>query len=154
VWMLARLRRLTVSKLNITPRASIIIACHNEANNIRARIKNLLECDYPADLLEIIIVSDGSTDLTEQAVRRSASGRAQALAYDRQKGKAVALNLGVEQASGEIIIFADARASTLSRTLSVNWRRISQTFESARCRANYCSTRRRALAKESALLEI
>jgi cellulose synthase/poly-beta-1,6-N-acetylglucosamine synthase-like glycosyltransferase len=107
--MLARLRRLTVFKSNITPRASIVIACHNEAANIRARIKNLLECDYPADLLEIIVVSDGSTDFTEQIARRCESGRAQVFAYDRQKGKAVALNIGVQQASGEIIIFADAR---------------------------------------------
>jgi poly-beta-1,6-N-acetyl-D-glucosamine synthase len=109
VWMLARLRKQTVSKSHITPRVSIVIACHNEANNIQTRIKNLFECDYPANLLEIIVVSDGSTDFTEQIARRCQSGRAQVFAYDGQKGKAAALNIGVQQASGEIIIFADAR---------------------------------------------
>ncbi|HKP85848.1 MAG TPA: glycosyltransferase, partial [Blastocatellia bacterium] len=109
VRMLAGLRRLRVSTANITPRVSVVIACHNEANNIRARIQNLVECDYPADLLEIIIVSDGSTDFTPQIARRHASERARVVAYARQKGKATALNIGVGQASGEVIVFADAR---------------------------------------------
>lgn len=109
VWALASLRNLKVSKANIIPRVSVVVACHNEASNIRARIKNLLECDYPADRLEIIIVSDGSTDGTPQIARNCDSSRARVLAYDKQQGKATALNRGVEQASGEVIIFADAR---------------------------------------------
>jgi biofilm PGA synthesis N-glycosyltransferase PgaC len=109
VWLLGRLRNLRVSKADITPRISIVIACHNEASNIAARIKNLLESDYPADLLEIIIVSDGSTDFTPDIARRCASNRAQVIAYDLRKGKATALNIGSEAASGEVIIFADAR---------------------------------------------
>jgi biofilm PGA synthesis N-glycosyltransferase PgaC len=109
VCLLGRLRDLRVSKADITPRVSIVVACHNEANNIAARVKNLVESDYPADLMEIIIVSDGSTDRTPEAARRCAPGRARVIAYGRQKGKAAALNAGVEAASGEVIIFADAR---------------------------------------------
>jgi cellulose synthase/poly-beta-1,6-N-acetylglucosamine synthase-like glycosyltransferase len=109
VWLLARLRNQRVVKSPITPRVSIVIACHNEAGNIEARIKNLFECDYPEDLLEIIIVSDGSTDLTADIARRYVSDRVRVLAYDKQMGKAAALNVGVGAASGEIILFADAR---------------------------------------------
>lgn len=109
VWLLARLRNQEVRKSPITPPVSIIIACHNEADNIQSRIKNLFECDYPADLLEIIVVSDGSTDLTAERARHCASDRVRVFAYDKQMGKAAALNVGVEAASGKIILFADAR---------------------------------------------
>lgn len=109
VWMLGRLRNLKVSKSVITPSVTVVIACHNEANNIEARIKNLLVADYPAHLLEIVVISDGSTDFTPDIARRYASHRVQVFAYNEQLGKATALNIGAEIASGEVIIFADAR---------------------------------------------
>lgn len=109
IWLLGRLRNLKVSKSAVTPRVSVLIACHNEASNIESRIRNILECDYPADLLEIVIVSDGSTDLTADIARGYASNRVHVSAYDRQRGKATALNVGAGIASGEVIIFADAR---------------------------------------------
>jgi poly-beta-1,6-N-acetyl-D-glucosamine synthase len=109
VWLLARLRNQNVLKSSITPRVSVVIACHNEASNIEARINNLFECDYPTDLLEIIVVSDGSTDHTAQVARRYVSERVRVFAYDKRMGKAAALNLGVGAASGKIILFADAR---------------------------------------------
>ena len=109
VWLLGRLRNLKVSKSAVTPRVSVVIACHNEASNIEARIKNLLESDYPARLLEIVIISDGSTDFTADIARRHVSNRVHVFAYTEQRGKATALNVGAEIASGEIIIFADAR---------------------------------------------
>ncbi len=109
VWLLGRLRNLKVSKSAVTPRVSVVIACHNEASNIEARIKNLLESDYPARLLEIVIISDGSTDFTADIARRHASNRVHVFAYNEQRGKATALNIGAEIASGEVIIFADAR---------------------------------------------
>ena len=111
VWILARLRTREVLKANIFPSISVVLACHNEQGNIEARIKNLLECDYPRDLLEIVIVSDGSTDLTAEIARRHVSDRIRLFAYKQQRGKATALNIGVEIAKGEIILFADARQS-------------------------------------------
>jgi cellulose synthase/poly-beta-1,6-N-acetylglucosamine synthase-like glycosyltransferase len=109
VWLLARFRHLRVAKATITPRVSVVIACHNEARNIQARIRNLLASDYPTDRLEVIIISDGSDDLTPELARRFASDRVRVFAYDNQRGKATALNIGVEIATGDIIIFADAR---------------------------------------------
>ena len=117
VWMLARLRRREVFKADIVPSVSVVLACHNEQGNIEARIKNLLECDYPRDLLEIVIVSDGSTDFTAEIARRHASDRIRLFAYEQQKGKATALNIGVEIAKGEIILFADARQSFEPRAI-------------------------------------
>jgi cellulose synthase/poly-beta-1,6-N-acetylglucosamine synthase-like glycosyltransferase len=117
VWLLARLRRRTVLKADIFPSVSVVLACHNEERNIEARIKNLLECDYPRKQLEIVIVSDGSTDLTTKIARRHASERIRLFEYKEQKGKAIALNIGVDMAKGEVVLFADARQSFERRAI-------------------------------------
>lgn len=111
VWLLGRVRNPKIRKAPITPRVSVVIACHNEQNNIAARIKNLLDCDYPREALEIIIVSDGSSDRTADVARRQMSDRVRVIAYKEQKGKSTALNVGVGIATGEVIVFADARQS-------------------------------------------
>jgi biofilm PGA synthesis N-glycosyltransferase PgaC len=109
VWLLARLRSAAILKSAITPRVSVVVACHNEAHNIEAKIQNLSRSDYAPEMMEIIIVSDGSTDFTEQVARRHASERVRVFGYEERRGKSAALNLGVERAAGEIIVFADAR---------------------------------------------
>ena len=109
VWLLARLTGSRVARAPITPRVSVIIACHNEEKNIKARIENLLALDYPQDLLEVIVVSDGSSDLTAEAARGVLSANVRVFSYEGRLGKASALNVGVEIASGEVIVFADAR---------------------------------------------
>src|SRR5438552_17853046 len=104
VWLLARLRRREVLKADIRPRVSIVIACHNEQEYIERRINNLIECDYPPGLREIIIVSDGSTDLTAAIARLRFSYGVKLFSYEKQRGKATALNVAVEIATAEIIL--------------------------------------------------
>ncbi len=111
IWLLARLHSPRVLKAPITPRVSVVLPCHNEAGAITSRIKNLLESDYPEDLLEIIVISDGSTDRTAEAARENPERRARVLSYVERQGKATALNIGVAHAHGEIVVFADARQS-------------------------------------------
>jgi biofilm PGA synthesis N-glycosyltransferase PgaC len=111
VWLVGLVRKREILKADITPPVSVVIACHNEQRYIAARIKNLVECDYPRELIEIVVVSDGSTDRTAEVARRDASDRVRVVAYEEQKGKAIALNVGVENAAGEVIVFADARQS-------------------------------------------
>lgn len=115
IWGLARLRSHRVRRAAITPRVSVVIACHNEGRNIEARLRNLLECDYPPEQLEIILVSDGSTDLTAEAAGRFE--RVRVFAYRQQMGKATALNVGIEMATGEVIVFADARQRFEARAI-------------------------------------
>ena len=117
VWLGARCRRRTVRKAAATPKVSVIIACHNEARHIEARLRNLLASDYPTEQLEVIVVSDGSTDLTAEIARRFASHRVRVFAYEQQQGKATALNVGVEMATGDIIVFADARQRFEARAI-------------------------------------
>lgn len=105
-------RRKTADSL---PFVSVIIAAKNEAINIEKRINNLLEQDYPPDKIEIIVVSDGSDDDTRLIVQQlvNSQGTVQAriscYEYFPSQGKPSALNFGVQQASGEIIVFADVR---------------------------------------------
>jgi cellulose synthase/poly-beta-1,6-N-acetylglucosamine synthase-like glycosyltransferase len=89
------------------PRLSIVIAARNEAARLPARIDNLFALDYPADRRQIIFVSDGSTDNTRDVLARY--GESIACVEVPASGKAAALNAGIARATGEILIFADAR---------------------------------------------
>lgn len=100
----------TVRKGDHKPKVTIIIAAYNEQDSIRATLENKLALDYPEDRLEIVVVSDGSTDNTNQIVE---DFRARGIKLIRQKpraGKTAALNLTVPQAGGEIIVFSDANS--------------------------------------------
>jgi glycosyltransferase involved in cell wall biosynthesis len=97
---------------DITPSVSMIIAAHNEAAVIGAKIENLSALDYDRDQLEVIIASDGSTDGTDEIVAGSRAGRSghvRLLSLSRG-GKAAALNAGVAASTGEILVFSDANS--------------------------------------------
>lgn len=85
---------------------SIVLVVRNEAGRLRGRIENLLDTDYPAEALELIVVSDGSTDEPGARIDRLP---ARLLAFDTHQGKAACINAGVGSANGSIIVFADAR---------------------------------------------
>jgi cellulose synthase/poly-beta-1,6-N-acetylglucosamine synthase-like glycosyltransferase len=103
------LKRQPYKSADITPRVSIIIAAHNEAGSIEARLDNILSLDYPRDLLEAVIASDGSTDGTDALVSRYADRGIRLLSLPRQ-GKIPALNAAVAASSGEILVFSDANS--------------------------------------------
>lgn len=92
---------------------SIVVAAHNEAQNLPTKIASLEALDYPADLIEVVFVSDGSSDDTVQLLSDACRDRAgwQLHHYDTAAGKPTALNMGVAQASGDVIVFMDARQS-------------------------------------------
>jgi biofilm PGA synthesis N-glycosyltransferase PgaC len=89
---------------------SVIMAVFNGAAHIRAKLETILALDYPKPLLQIIVVSDGSTDETESMVREYSDRGIQLLIAPRG-GKAAALNLAFQQASGELLFFTDVRQS-------------------------------------------
>src|SRR4030095_3800520 len=73
-------------------------------------IHNLLELDYPEDSMELVIVSDGSTDRTEAILHEQARNpRVQTVLNQLARGKASGINDALQFARGEIILFTDAR---------------------------------------------
>lgn len=126
----ARLRPRPVARATHEPTVSVVVAAWNEAANLPARIANLLEQDYPSDRLEIIVVSDGSTDETAGVLERIAgeSPRVRPLLLEHNGGKAVALNAGIAAATGELIVFADARQTFAPDAI----RRLAENFADPR----------------------
>ena len=99
-------RRPSIEAITAWPSISIVLAARNEAARLPARLTNLLTIPYPGRR-EVIVVSDGSTDGTRAAV--AAFGGAVRLVDVPAGGKPLALNAGVAAASGDVIVFADAR---------------------------------------------
>jgi cellulose synthase/poly-beta-1,6-N-acetylglucosamine synthase-like glycosyltransferase len=89
------------------PSISMIIAAYNEEACIAARLENALSSDYPPDLLQIIVASDGSTDDTVNIARACRDERVSVLELPR-RGKIFALTDAVWQASGDVLVFSDA----------------------------------------------
>lgn len=92
------------------PSVSVIVAAYNEEAWISQKIESTLAQDYPADRLEVVVVSDGSTDRTAAIVSQFRDPRVKLLAQTERGGKSVALNLGVGAARGEVLVFTDANA--------------------------------------------
>ena len=110
VFLLSKWRCCIVDKKSFEPTVTIIIAAYNEAEHIERTVKNKLELNYPADKLEIIVVSDGSEDGTDEIVQQFSSDQVRLLRQQPRAGKTSALNLAVEQATGEILVFSDANS--------------------------------------------
>ena len=94
------------------PALSILVAARNEAGRLPSRIANLLDLTYPGRR-EIIVISDGSTDDTVDAIDSFLASRAATIPVRvltiPAGGKPRALNAGVAAATGDILVFADAR---------------------------------------------
>jgi glycosyl transferase family 2 len=92
------------------PRLSIIVAAFNEARCIRDKIDTTLAQAYPDRKLEIIVVSDGSTDATDAIVAGHPDPRVRMIRQEPRAGKSPALNRGAAAARGEVLVFTDANA--------------------------------------------
>jgi cellulose synthase/poly-beta-1,6-N-acetylglucosamine synthase-like glycosyltransferase len=105
---LARVARRPVRKGPIEPTVAIVIAAYNEETVIARRIENLLELDYPADRLQIIVSSDASSDRTEEIALQYPG--VQVISNPRG-GKVAAQDRAVRQTESEIVAFSDANAT-------------------------------------------
>ncbi|HEY8002104.1 MAG: glycosyltransferase [Vicinamibacteria bacterium] len=91
-----------------SPSVSLIIAAHDEEQVIAAKVANALALDYPRELLEVIVASDGSDDATAERAREAGADLVLELP---RAGKVPAQNAAVERAGGELLAFSDANAS-------------------------------------------
>jgi cellulose synthase/poly-beta-1,6-N-acetylglucosamine synthase-like glycosyltransferase len=111
--LLASILRREVRKADIEPHLTVVISAFNEEREIESTVVNKLSQDYPSDRLEVIVVSDGSTDRTDEIVRDLADrnqGRLRLLRQEPRQGKTQALNLALCHTSADIVVFADANS--------------------------------------------
>ena len=108
---------LTIFKTQSRPRGfeeppfvSLVISAFNEEEVIRRKLGNSLGLDYPKDKLEILVVSDGSTDSTSDIVREYETRGIKLLQRNHRAGKTSIQNFSIHQTTGEIIVFSDANA--------------------------------------------
>jgi len=109
VWAAAILRpRPHVTDPNHRPFVTVVIAAHNEAELIGAKVRNVFEQDYAPGKYTCIVVCDGCTDDTADAARAARDERLQVIELPRQRGKLAAIRAALPHARGEIIAFTDA----------------------------------------------
>ncbi|MGH7657997.1 MAG: glycosyltransferase, partial [Gemmatimonadales bacterium] len=99
------------------PTVSITVPAHNEAGSIGDTIEALLTLDYPAERRQILIVSDASTDGTDDIVRRYANRGVELLRLETRGGKTAAENAAARHLTGEIVINTDATIRILPDAL-------------------------------------
>lgn len=94
------------------PRVTVLIPAFNEAKHIQSTIKNKLDSNYPAEKIQIIVISDESDDGTDELVQSLAASdpRISLIRQSPRQGKTSGLNLAIPQAVGDIIIFSDANS--------------------------------------------
>ena len=100
------------------PTVSVIIPFHNEKRWVRQKLENTLQLEYPAERLQVIAVSDGSSDGTEEILKQYRD-RIHVISYRPRQGKPTALNTGALQASGDILLFSDANVMVNSDALRI-----------------------------------
>lgn len=108
------LARLAPARAAIPPRDpmtfSFLIAAHNEAAHIEAKIRDTLSQEAGPHAIEVIVVSDGSTDGTVELARGIVDPRVQVFELPGHQGKASAINLGLEHCRGDVVVFSDANS--------------------------------------------
>ncbi|MGA7234943.1 MAG: glycosyltransferase family 2 protein [Bryobacteraceae bacterium] len=106
--LMARVRSRPVLRRRQQKGVSVVIAAYNAAPFIGDKLDSLLALDYPRELVEILVISDGSTDRTDDIVRRYAADGVRLLRVERG-GKGAALNIGIPQSKNEILLLTDVR---------------------------------------------
>jgi cellulose synthase/poly-beta-1,6-N-acetylglucosamine synthase-like glycosyltransferase len=107
LWVVSRLRPRPPRTAAVEPMVSVVVPVYNEAAVLADKLENTLALDYPRARLEVIVVSDGSTDASVEIARRYAERGVEVVELPRG-GKGLALNAGAARATGEILVLTDA----------------------------------------------
>jgi biofilm PGA synthesis N-glycosyltransferase PgaC len=110
LWLRSRWSPRPVRRGSALPTVSAVMVVRNEEAVIDQKIENLLALDYPQDKLEVVVVSDGSTDRTNALLAgHEQDSRVRILVKAESQGKANGLNDAKQLATGEVLLFTDAR---------------------------------------------
>jgi poly-beta-1,6-N-acetyl-D-glucosamine synthase len=120
LWLRRRLRPRPVRRGAFTGSISVVMVVRNEAARLQRKLQNLLALEYPTSDWGIIVVSDGSTDGTDEILKQYASGqRFRVQLNSNAQGKAAGLNAAMELARADLLVFTDARQIIEPRALSL-----------------------------------
>ncbi len=108
VYLVSVLFPKNIASAEIEPRVTVLITAFNEEGSIREKLENTLKIDYPAEKLDILVASDGSTDKTDSIVEEFVSRGVRLFRQEGRVGKTTTQNNAVKEALGEIILFSDA----------------------------------------------
>lgn len=108
VILISKFVRNKTTKAEIYPEVGLVIAAYNEEKSIAAKIRNSLSLNYPKDKLKIYVVSDASSDKTDEIVRLYSHQNVELLRVEGRVGKTEARNIALKSLSEEIIVFSDA----------------------------------------------
>src|SRR5262245_29283543 len=87
---------------------SILIAVHNGGRFLAEKLDSVVQLDYPHEMIEAFVLSDGSNDGTQEIARRYADKGIQLIDLPRS-GKPAVLNVGIAKSKGEILLLTDVR---------------------------------------------
>jgi cellulose synthase/poly-beta-1,6-N-acetylglucosamine synthase-like glycosyltransferase len=93
----------------IEPSVTVLLVVRDEELHLEDKLRNLLALDYPQEKLEVLVVSDGSTDRTESIATSFAGAGVRLLPLRPARGKASCLNEAVPLACGQVLVMTDAR---------------------------------------------
>jgi cellulose synthase/poly-beta-1,6-N-acetylglucosamine synthase-like glycosyltransferase len=99
------------------PYITITVPCYNEERSIRETLEALLAVDYPPDRRQVLVISDASSDNTDNIVREFADRGVELLRLDTRRGKSAAENAAGYAARGSIIVNTDATIRILPTAL-------------------------------------
>jgi cellulose synthase/poly-beta-1,6-N-acetylglucosamine synthase-like glycosyltransferase len=119
IYFCSRLFSRTWRQEPILPTVSMILTVHNGATLIRRQIRRLFSLDYPPNLLNLIVVSDGSTDGTDEILRSIRNAAMETIVWKERRGKAAAVNVGLQNAKGEVVLFVDIRPRPARNSLKL-----------------------------------
>lgn len=101
------------------PSVTVLIAAYNEQKSIAAKIANVMALHYPPELLDVVVVSDASTDRTDEIVRNYGSPRVRLQRIEGRVGKTACQNAAVVAARADIVVFTDATTHIRPDALAV-----------------------------------
>jgi cellulose synthase/poly-beta-1,6-N-acetylglucosamine synthase-like glycosyltransferase len=111
LWVIDAVRRpRPIATGDIEASVTLIISAYNEEASIGEKLANTLALDYPAERLEALVVSDASSDRTDEIVLGFKNPRVRLLRMPQRGGKTVGVNQAVREARGDLLVFSDANA--------------------------------------------
>lgn len=109
LWLIGRGKREPIRKDDILRTVSVVIAVRNGGDFLANKLESVLALNYPRELIQIVVISDGSTDETDRIGESFAKSRGVEFYRIESSGKPSAVNLGISLAKNEILVLTDVR---------------------------------------------